>query len=118
MDLAQLELNGELAMGQVVLDHDQQAGRVAVETMDDSRPIRTGQGREGVVVELEGVDQCPAPVSLGRVGDHAGGLVDDGQKLVLVHDLDGDVFRLRGRVGQLGEPDAIPCRLAGRGTTP
>ncbi len=44
VDLAQLKLKGELAMGQLVLDHHQQARRVAVETMDDARPIGSRRG--------------------------------------------------------------------------
>ena len=82
-------------MGQVVLDDDQQARGVAVEPVDDPRPVLAGDGRERVVVELEGVDQRAGPVPLGRVGDHAGRLVDDGERLVLVDDLDRDVLGRR-----------------------
>ena len=57
VDLPQLELETQPAMGQLVLDDDEQAGRVAVEPVDDPRPMLAGQGRERVVVELERVDQ-------------------------------------------------------------
>ena len=105
---AQLELERQPAVGQLVLDDDQQAGRVAVEPMDDPRPIFAGQRRERVVVELECVDQGAAPVPSGRVGDHPRRLVHDRQSLVLVDDLDRDVFGLRRRVGQIGQADADP----------
>ena len=79
MDLPLLELQGQPAMRQLVLDDDQQAGGIAVEAMDDPGPVFAGEGRERVEVELDRVDQRPAPVPLGRVRDHARRLVDDGQ---------------------------------------
>ncbi len=61
------ELAGELAVGPVVLGDDQEARGVAVEPVDDPRPVLAADGGERVEVELEGVDQRPGPVPLGRL---------------------------------------------------
>ena len=106
VDFALFELDGQPAMGHLVLDDDQQAGRVAVEAVDDARPIFAGEGRQRVVVKLKCIHQRPSPVAAGGVGDHVGRLVDDRQKLVFVDDLERDVFGLGRGVGQIGKPDA------------
>ena len=57
-------------------------------------------------MELKRVHQCPSPVATRGVSNHAGGLVDDRQKLIFVDDLDRDVFGLGRCVGQIWEPNA------------
>ena len=86
---AVLELKSELVVNALVLGDDQEARRVAVEAVDDAGPVFAGQRGKPIEMKLEGVDQGAAPVSSGRMGDHSGRLVDDGQILVFVDDLDG-----------------------------
>lgn len=100
---------------------DEEAGRVAVEAVDDSRPVgvlSTGRPPE------ERVDERAAPPAGTRVDDDAGGLVDDQQVLVLVGDREGHVLALERRLRRLrlelelvagGEPVALrPRRAADR----
>ena len=82
-------------MDALVLGDDQKARRVAIESVNDSRPVFAGKRREPIEMKLKRVDQRAAPVSSRRVGDHSGRLVHDGQMLVFVDDLDRQVFRLR-----------------------
>ena len=81
-------------------------GRVAVEPMDDARPVLAGHRRERVVMELDRVDQRPCPVALGGMRDHPRRLVDDRERLVLVDDVDRDVLGDGCGVEELGQPDA------------
>ncbi len=93
-------------MSNVVLDDHEQAGRIAVKPMDDARTVLTAECRERVKMKLERVDQGASPVALGGVSHHAGGLVNHGQSVVFVEDLDRDVLGFGGRVRQLGQPHA------------
>ena len=63
-------------------------------------------------MELEGVDQRPAPVPSAGVGDQAGRLVHDGEQVILVDDPDRDVLGLERAVAEVGEPDADLVPLA------
>ena len=103
---AQLELERQASMGQVILGDHEQPRRVAVETVDD--PGRFSPARVESVSKwnCSAVDQGAAPVPLRRMRDHARGLVHHRQGLVLVDDLDRDVFRRGGHIGQFGEMDA------------
>ena len=106
VDGALFELEGEVAVGLVVFGDQEEARGVAVQAVDDTGAVFAGDGGEGVVAKLEGVDQGAGPVALGGVDDHAGGFVDDGEGFVFVDDFEGDVFGDWGVVGELGEPDA------------
>ena len=118
LDAAKLELESELVMDALVLGDDQEAGRVAIEAVDDPGPILAGERREPVEVELERVDQRAAPVSPRGVRDHSRRLVDDGQMLVVVDDLDREVFGLGRRIAAARADGSRSGRRAGRGTRP
>ena len=75
VDLSKLELKRQPPMRELVFDDDEQARRVAVEPVDDARPILAGDGRECVIVKLEGVDQGPLPVPLAGCVTMPGGLL-------------------------------------------
>jgi hypothetical protein len=62
---------------------DEQARGVAVEPVDDPRPVLVAACH---VVHEEALDERAAPVPSGRMDDDAGGLVDHEQVLVLPRD--------------------------------
>ena len=71
---------------------DEQAGGVAIEAVDDPRPLVVTAGR----VELEQpVDERPGRIARPRVNDEAGRLVDDEEVLVLPDDV--EIHRLGRR---------------------
>ena len=79
------------ACARVVAGDHQQPARVAVEAMDDARPLDAGD--PAVVGSPPGeqrVDQRAVAVAGRRVDDEPGRLVDDQQVVVLVDDLDRD----------------------------
>jgi hypothetical protein len=86
---------------------DQQAGGIAVEPVDDPRPlgIPTG-GAEGE----QAVRQGRSLGGAGGMGDEAGGLVDDEQVLVLVGDVERELDRdERPRDRELDVDVLAPC---------
>ncbi len=86
---------------------DEQPGGVAVEAVDDPRPVLVAAG--GVVRE-QAVHERPALVPRARVDDDAGGLVDDEQVLVLPDDV--EVHLLGGERAGLGrklDDDLLPA---------
>ena len=68
-------------------DH-QQPARVAVEAMDDARPLDAGDAAPGLAVAVgqQRVDERAARMARRRVDDQPGRLVDDQQVVVLVDD--------------------------------
>ncbi len=85
---------GQGLVGLVGLGHDQEAGDVPVEAMDDAGPVRprtVGQGSPG---RDEGVGQGPLVEPRRPVDDEPGGLLHDEQDVVLVADR-GDGRRRR-----------------------
>src|SRR5437763_11672302 len=79
---------------------DEQSGRVAVEPVNDPRPLADVSTRNPVLEQ--GVDERPALVPGPRVDDDAGRLVDDEQMLVLVGDAQLSFLGLQG--------DSLPPR--------
>ena len=73
-------------------DH-QQAARVAVEAVDDPRPLDAGDPTPGraVAVGQQRVDQRAAGMARRRMDDQPGRLVDDQQVVVLVDDAERDL---------------------------
>ena len=101
-DLALREHFAEFAVGAVVFGDEDEAAGLLVEAMDDAGAEVSAGGREFVEVEEEGVDEGAAValvdsiwggVACSGVDHHACGLVDDGEVLVFVEDVEGDVFR-------------------------
>src|SRR5215213_1800341 len=74
---------GETAVGLVGARDDHQPGGVAVQPVHDARPRRIAAAAEEVA---EDVDQSRAVDAGALVDDEAGGLVDDGEPLVDVHE--------------------------------
>jgi hypothetical protein len=96
-NLAAGEHLAELAVGAVVFgDEDETAGEF-VEAVDDARAKIAADVGEFGEVEEEGVDEGAAVAGVvggagAGVNHHAGRFVDDGEVLVLVDDVEGDVF--------------------------
>ena len=84
-------------MGAVVFGDEDEAAGLLVEAMDDAGAEVAADVGEFVEVEEEGVDEGATVAGVvggagSGVDHHAGGLVDDGEVLVFVEDLEGDVF--------------------------
>ncbi len=84
-------------MGAVVFGDEDDAAGLLVEAVDDAGAEVAADAGELVEVVEEGVDE--GAVVAGVVGGagagvdhHAGGLVDDGEVLVFVEDVEGDVL--------------------------
>ena len=101
-----LKLVAQVAVGELVLGNEDDAARVAVEPVDDAWPVVAVQTAELAEVELQSVDERAAPVSLGRVDDHVGRLVDDGEVFILVENLQRNILGHGQFMGRLGRPDA------------
>ena len=86
---------------------DHQARGVAVEAVDDPRPLGIGAARDPAA---QRVDERAARAARARVDDEARRLVDDEQVLVLVCDRDVDRRRGRRRRGRGRlEHDLLPA---------
>src|SRR6188472_2513903 len=115
LDLAVADRPGEALVRLFGACDDEQSGGVAVEAVDDARPIRIAAG--GAERE-QPVRQRRALVGPGGMDDEARRLVDDDQVLVLVDDRERELHRLelarlRELDGQLltpGEPMALRSR--------
>ena len=104
------ELLGQFGVGLIVAGHQDHAAGVAVEPVDDARPAQPAGGAQGrPEMELQGAGQRARPVSPGRMHDHARRLVDHHQVLVLVEDVQRDVFGPRGLAGDFRQHDRRPA---------
>ena len=90
---ARFELGGERVVGLVVFGDDDHAARFAIEPMDDAGPRRAAAAAECAEVVGECAGECAFPMALGRVNDHAGPLVDDDDRFVLVENRERNVLR-------------------------
>ena len=81
------------------LRDDQQAGRVAIESMNDPGP-HTARVRQLLKMVSEGVRQRAGMDSRCRMDHKTGRLVYDDQRLVFVNDLDR--YRFRSEAGCCG----------------
>ena len=73
-------------MGQVGLGDDDESRGLPVEAMDDAGAALGPAGERGAA-RHERVDEGVVPVTRRRMHHQSGRLVDDGQILILVHDL-------------------------------
>ena len=89
---ARLQLADEIRLRRERLRNDQQTAGVLVETVNDARPRNPRKLRR---VMQQRVGKRSVPVAAARMDDQAGGLVDDEQRIVLVHD--DEIDRLRGK---------------------
>ena len=103
LDLAFAKLSRELFVRGVVLGHHHQAGRAAVEPMDDARPLLAADAAEIVDVVEQRIDERAARVAGGGMDDHARRLVDDDEIVVLIQDGQRQRFGLRLGFDRLGD---------------
>ena len=97
---------GETLVGLVGLGHDQQAGRILVQTMDDSGAAHAANARQAVAaMGDERIDEGAGFMARRRVDHEAGRLVDDDEVLVLENDRERNVLALRLGGGGLGHVD-------------
>ena len=76
-------------MSPVMFGDHQQAGRVLVEPVHDARsPLAAYAGQAVAAMGDQGVDQRAILIAGGRVNNHAGGLVDHNQVVVLIDDIE------------------------------
>ena len=95
LDGALLKLAHEVRLGGKRAGDDHEAGRVAVEAVDDAR---TGHLAELGIAPQQAVEQRAAGVARARMHDETGGLVDDDDRIVLVDHVELHV--LLGREGE------------------
>ena len=91
-DLAPLERGGQLPVRRVVLGDDDEAGRVTVETVHDTRPQDTADAGQVGDVMQQRIHEGTRIVAGRGVNDEAGRLVYDQQIGILVHDDEWNVL--------------------------
>src|SRR5579862_4929850 len=117
------ELLGEFAMGFVILrDHDEAAG-FFIETMNNAWAHLSANSREAREMMQKRIDEC-APVARIFRGSgpgmyhHPRRLVDDGQVVIFVEDIERNLFgngTQRGAIGGTVNRDALaPTEFQGR----
>jgi hypothetical protein len=94
-DFAIVELTRKLEVRAIVLGDDHQPRRSAIETMDDAGAQLAANAAEIVYLVEQRIDQRALRVAGGRMDDHACGLVDDDDVLVLIHNVEIVIFWLR-----------------------
>ena len=87
----------------VVLCNDQQARSLFVDPMDDPGPDSAANLREPVEVEYQCVGQRPVRNSGARVNDQSGRLIHYNKVVVLIHDVERDLFALQIHRRRFGE---------------
>ena len=106
------EVGGQLDLRLLRLGHDQNAGGVLVDTVQQQ-----WLDLFAILIFLslkmigEGIDERAVVVTESRVHHHAGRLVDDDEVIVLVHDVErdvlGDNLEIAGRTGQQDGNDIV-----------
>ena len=87
------ELRGQRLMRAVVLRRHHQPGGVLVEPVHDARPPDAADaGKAGAAVGDQRIDQRAGLVARGRMHHQAPGLVDDDDVVVLIDDIERDLF--------------------------
>lgn len=87
------ELGRQLAMRDVVLGNQDDAGSHLVQTMDNSRPQLPTHGRKAVAqVVKQSIDKRAGFCSRANVHRHSGRLIDNSQVFVLIQDSEGKIF--------------------------
>lgn len=117
---ATLQLRREMAVGTLSLGDHQQTTGVAVEAVNDSGTFGAPQQRPGVAALAQPVGQSSVGVTRGRVDDEPGGLVDDGDALVLEGDAQCHRRSREGRCsrkGRLRHNDGVAGTHASTGAT-
>ncbi len=89
----------------MLLGHDDQSARHAIEAVHDARPQQSGAGRLSIQMELQRVAQRPCLEAAGWMHDLPRRLVDDDDPRVFEHDLERELLGLMQLVGRFGEAD-------------
>ncbi len=117
------ELGGKAVVGLFGLGGDHDPGGVLIEPVDDSGAFDPADAAKALAAMMdEGIDQRAVLIAGGGVHDHASGLVDDDQMLVLIEDVQRNglglgfgLDRFGGREGDgLAGLDAIFGHFIGR----
>ena len=90
---ARFELGCECIVGLVVFGDDDHAACLAIEAVDDSGARGAAAAAECAEMVGERAGERAFPVSLCRMDDHAGPLVDDDDRVVFVENIERDVLR-------------------------
>ena len=106
------KLSGQPGVGALVFGHDQNAGRVLVDAVDQSGShVAALEKRQVLQMIGQGIDQRARIVAVAGMDDHAGRLVDDNQVVVFIQNVErnvfGDDFQFAERVGH---DDLYPIR--------
>jgi hypothetical protein len=113
VDLARLELQRQFPVRHLVLGDQDDAAGVPVKPVDDPwAEGAVGPAEPVLEAERQGVRQGAGPVAAGRVDDHVGRLVHQRDRLVLVKNVERDVFWDDDVVDRLGQLDAEPVLVA------
>ena len=110
-DFPPLELPLQSALGALVLCDRDHARRKAVESVHDPGPEVTWYVREWPEAVQQRVYQSPGPNARPSVHNHACGLIDDRDVVILEHDLEFDVLRLSSQGRRLDwlSIDGLAC---------
>jgi len=81
-----LELVGQVCVGSLVLGDDDQARRVLIETVYDSRTALAADALDVGSMGEDGIGEGVIFISRSGMYGHTGGLVDDDEVFVLEHD--------------------------------
>jgi hypothetical protein len=90
------ELSGQVAMSGVGFGHQQHAAGFAIQPVDDAGTQFSAQLREILKAMNQPVYQRSFPASRACMHDESRGLVDGHQIVILIEDIDGQVFGFRG----------------------
>jgi len=95
------ELAGEAVMSPIMFCNDHDTAGLLVQPVNDARPLHTADTGETVAaMSDERIDQCARPVARRRVHDQPCRFVDDDEVVILIKNVERDVFAARdGRLG-------------------
>ena len=92
------ELIGNALMCFVIFADDQGTGRVAVDAVYDPRTKYTVDAGKGALTVIKhSIDQCAGVMTGGRMHYHSLWLVHDEQIVILIEDVEWNVFRFGGK---------------------
>jgi hypothetical protein len=94
------ELPAQMVMNGVVLGDDKNATGITVESMDDSRSKLPRDIAQLVEMKLQGSRQGSEVIAPSWVDDHVRSLVDHDQRIVIIKDIQGDIFGGKCSIGR------------------
>ena len=97
LDLSIGELSRQFLMSAIILRHDHQARRAAIEPMDDAGPQFTADATQVLDVMEQGIHEGSTGMSGAGVNDHAGGFVEHDDVPILEHNPDRKCLWCRDR---------------------